>query len=96
MLEEMEKVAIVKRKEQEMDMKPEPTNDKKPFNENDAPAGYIAIQSNRGCAYCDLVTEKNCRRVNCTSGEREDGQEVIFVKKVSETLMPEKGKERNP
>ena len=93
MLEEMEKVAIVKRKEQEMDMKPEPTNDKKPFNENDAPAGYIAIQSNRGCAYCDLVTEKNCCGFNCMSGDRKDGQEVIFVKKVSETLMPEKGKE---
>tara|TARA_B110000881_G_C18503797_1_gene478348 strand:- start:321 stop:692 length:372 start_codon:yes stop_codon:yes gene_type:complete len=58
------------------------------IDKNDAPEGYEAVeQGDKNCKGCAFNASNDClynKRIICVSNDREDGQEVIFRKRVSE------------
>lgn len=51
------------------------------INEKEAPRGYKATKGMcPDCAFCALKID-DCAKIPCASWERDDGEEVILVKK---------------
>lgn len=47
---------------------------------NEAPEGYMAVES-ESCANCALINLGDCVSADCNRDVREDGRNVIFVKR---------------
>ena len=60
-------------------------------NRNNAPPGFIAVESTGGCAGCAFNVDAKCRLpriegLSCFDGLRKDGVEVYFVRQPSVAL----------
>lgn len=51
------------------------------IDENEAPDGFKAIDSSKGCLGCFFRRDLKCQRsiADCLGSNRKDGQDVIFV-----------------
>lgn len=61
------------------------------FNEDEAPEGYLAIRTGKGFSKCDVCVlfrhvDFDCVDIRCCAGEREDGCNVYFVRKIDKAL----------